>query len=188
MRHMICSFERRRFVVATLSKLVRLSYRSRIQSVIPPAFVPLLAADNDVLPLPGPPELAPDADVDGAHEDERDAETVRAYQLLQMVRAPPPICTHSLHACAGFFHVLVVDSAGTRRSRPSGCCPVRQFANVTTKTYRSTLLNAASIRSWSSWWLDESCALQIAAIVSHSQKKAGLGVVWTCAGRCGTRW
>ncbi|EIE25257.1 ARM repeat-containing protein [Coccomyxa subellipsoidea C-169] len=76
----------RRFVVATLSKLVRLSYRSRIQSVIPPAFVPLLAADNDVLPLPGPPELAPDADVDGAHEDERDAETVRAYQLLQMVR------------------------------------------------------------------------------------------------------
>ena len=76
--------------MATLSKLVRLSYRQRIQSVIPPAFAALLAADNDVLPLPGPPEATADDTKDGAangaHEDERDAETVRAYQLLQMVR------------------------------------------------------------------------------------------------------
>lgn len=88
----------RRFVVATLSKLVRLSYRSRIASVIPPPFAALLADSQDVLPLPGPPEApaaaaAPAADdggdgasTNGVHEDERDAETQRAFQLLQMVR------------------------------------------------------------------------------------------------------
>ena len=81
--------------MATLSKLVRLSYRSRIASVIPPAFAALLAPNNEVLPLPGPPEDAAadgaangaaDGAGDDAPEDKRDAETVRAYQLLQMVR------------------------------------------------------------------------------------------------------
>ncbi|CAL8461756.1 g1287 [Coccomyxa elongata] len=81
----------RRFVVLALSKLVRLSYRSRIASVIPPSFAALLAPNNEVLPLPGPPEDAAadgaaDGAANGAPEDERDAETVRAYQLLQMVR------------------------------------------------------------------------------------------------------
>ena len=75
----------------TLSNLIRLSYWSRIKSVVPASFHELLPPAPEVQPVPRPPE-APAAQ-DGAEPmadagaDERDAATKRAFEMLTMVRA-----------------------------------------------------------------------------------------------------
>ena len=82
----------RRFVVETLSNLIRLSYWSRIKSVVPATFHELLPPAPEVQPIPGPPEPAAaqdgsDAVADRA-ADERDAPTKRAFEMLTMVSKP----------------------------------------------------------------------------------------------------
>lgn len=74
-------------MVSVLSKLVRLSYWSRIHGVTPEAFQVLLPPHPEVQKLPGPPEeAAQEGDAaNGTVVDERDPETRRAYELLQMV-------------------------------------------------------------------------------------------------------
>ncbi len=120
----------RRFVVLALSKLVRLSYRSRIASVIPPSFAALLAPNNEVLPLPGPPEDAAadgaaDGAANGAPEDERDAESVRAYQLLQMVRMPPTYTKRQL--CRNFVGSHLCNKSGSLLIRIACARVLRQL-------------------------------------------------------------
>ena len=73
----------------TLSNLIRLSYWSRIKSVVPASFHELLPPAPEVQPVPGPPEAQ--AAQDGAEPmvdaapDERDAATKRASEMLTMV-------------------------------------------------------------------------------------------------------
>ncbi len=74
----------------TLSNLIRLSYWSRIHSVVPAGFHELLPPAPEMQPIPGPPE-APTAQEgsDGQAEvptDERDAATKRAFEMLTMVQ------------------------------------------------------------------------------------------------------
>ena len=73
----------------TPSHLIRLSYSSRIKSVVPASFHGLLPPAPEVQPVPGPPEAAAAQDgSDGAAEaaaDERDAATKRASEMLTMV-------------------------------------------------------------------------------------------------------
>ncbi len=75
----------------TLSNLIRLSYWSRIKSVVPASFHELLPPAPEVQPVPGPPEAQ--AAQDGAEPmadaaaDERDAATKRASEMLTMVGA-----------------------------------------------------------------------------------------------------
>lgn len=85
----------RRFVIETLSNLIRLSYWSRIKSVVPATFHELLPPAPEVQPIPGPPEAAAaqdgsDAMADGA-ADERDAPTKRAFEMLTMVSQPAAV-------------------------------------------------------------------------------------------------
>ena len=85
----------RRFVVETLSNLIRLSYWTRIKSVVPASFHELLPPAPEAQPIPGPPEPAAahdgsdDAMADGA-ADERDVPTKRAFEMLTMVSDPVP--------------------------------------------------------------------------------------------------
>lgn len=77
-------------MIETLSKLIRLSYWSRIKSVVPATFHDLLPPAPEVQPIPGPLEPAAaqdggDAAADGAAADERDAPTKRAHEMLTMV-------------------------------------------------------------------------------------------------------
>ena len=79
-------------MIETLSNLIRLSYWSRIKSVVPATFHDLLPPAPEVQPIPGPPEAAAaqdgsDAAADGA-VDERDAPTKRAFEMLTMVSEP----------------------------------------------------------------------------------------------------
>ena len=79
-------------MVETLSNLIRLSYWSRIQSVVPASFHALLPPAPEVQPIPGPPEAA--AAQDGSDStaevaaDKRDAPTKRASEMLTMVSMP----------------------------------------------------------------------------------------------------
>lgn len=80
----------------TLSNLIRLSYWSRIQSVVPAGFHELLPPAPEMQPIPGPPE-APTAQEgsDGQGEvpmDTRDAATKRAFEMLTMVRVLVDAC------------------------------------------------------------------------------------------------
>ena len=86
-------------MIETLSNLIRLSYWSRIKSVVPATFHDLLPPAPEVQPIPGLPETAAAADgsdaaADGA-ADERDAPTKRAFEMLTMV-IDPLIAQHSL--------------------------------------------------------------------------------------------
>lgn len=75
----------------TLSNLIRLSYWSRIKSVVPASFHQLLPPAPEVQPVPGPPEAqaardGPEPMADEA-ADKRDAATKRAFEMLTMVGA-----------------------------------------------------------------------------------------------------
>ena len=98
----------------TLSNLIRLSYWSRIKSVVPASFHELLPPAPEVQPVPGPPE-APAAQ-DGAEPmadaaaDERDAATKRASEMLTMVGTfySPHITAEckAYASCASLPHVI----------------------------------------------------------------------------------
>ena len=75
----------------TLSNLIRLSYWSRIKSVVPASFHELLPPAPEVQPIPGPPEAQAAQDkaeaMPNAAADERDPATKRACEMLNMVGA-----------------------------------------------------------------------------------------------------
>ncbi|KAK9820118.1 hypothetical protein WJX72_006327 [[Myrmecia] bisecta] len=79
----------RRFVIATLSKLIRLSYWGRVHSVLPESFHTLMPPQPVVEALEAPAE--PPAEANGeenGHSTEAatSAEAKRAAEMLQMVR------------------------------------------------------------------------------------------------------
>ncbi|KAK9846278.1 hypothetical protein WJX81_000837 [Elliptochloris bilobata] len=88
----------RRFTVATLSRLVRLSYWARIESVLPPTLHGLLPPKPEVQSLDAPAPHAENGLANGENGDapmpeaaaEPDAETRRAREVLDLVRRKEP--------------------------------------------------------------------------------------------------